>query len=733
MSPHRRQPLALSASPVKWACQWLLVTVLSFSALLVSLGAPFLFGHKIEAGETAEHDYVARQKSVVVDVAKTQDLQDEARQSLLPVLVPDVNANRAIEAQLRAKLNGIDASIKGTVAEDRLTRRLADTISPERYSSWRDDVERITAKFLETNDLVSGTDLSDWRHRVYEYLPENWGEPLRPLTATLIASTLSPNVRVDKENTKKKISDHLDTIKPVTKEIETGTLVVQRGEVLAAEDVSMLAQLGITETHDFGHLLAVGIALISAFFLFGIFLFTYNPEFFWSPSALALMATVCVVTSGIAAAIGHQYPQFVPLPATALALSVIFGRRVAMVLALLVILFLRVSNLVDAAHLIALSAASGIALGANITKRKELMLTGILIGIVQAVAFLAATLWGLSTSTIPLGKELLQNLLGGLSSSIVAIGSLPFLEIIFGILTPFRVAELSEPDQPLLRQLEENAPGTYQHSLAVANLAEAGAKAIFADINLVRAGAMYHDIGKMVTPRYFIENQLGDKNPHDEITPEESRNKVLDHVTNGLVLARKYGLPRQIQDFIPEHQGTTIMAYFYYKACLRDGEANVKDSDYRYPGPKPQNKETAIVMLADVSEAVTHSMRDPTQEEVELAIANVFKARWDDGQFTEAGINESEMEKVKNAFVRVWRTLHHERLKYPSTTTGRMPVPPKSAGDAIPVIAAIEDSNGSSSQSAATVDDTTPESSEPQPAVTEASDPLESKRHHDCC
>jgi cyclic-di-AMP phosphodiesterase PgpH len=230
-----------------------------------------------------------------------------------------------------------------------------------------------------------------------------------------------------------------------------------------------------------------------------------------------------------------------------------------------------------------------------------------------------------------------------------------------------------------MRQLEENAPGTYQHSLAVANLAEGGARAIGADVNLVHTGAMYHDIGKMVTPRYFIENQLGDKNPHDFIPPEESRAKVLAHVTNGLALAQKYGLPKAVQAFIPEHQGTTVMAYFYHKACVRDGVDNVDQLDYRYPGPKPQTKESAIVMLADVSEAVTHSMKDPTMEEVESVMSNVFKARWDDGQFSECGLSSDELDKVKKGFVRVWRTLHHDRLKYPATTTGKMPVVPQPA------------------------------------------------------
>jgi len=284
----------------------------------------------------------------------------------------------------------------------------------------------------------------------------------------------------------------------------------------------------------------------------------------------------------------------------------------------------------------------------------------------------------------------------------LAIGSLPFLEKAFGLVTHHGLTELTEADQPLLRQLEEKAPGTYQHSLAVANLAESGAKAINADVILVRAGALYHDIGKMVRPRYFIENQLGAKNPHDSMTPEESRDRVLAHVTDGIELAKKYALPRVVQDFIPMHQGTTLMAYFYHKACQRDGVENVDALFYRYPGPKPNSKETAIVMLADVSEAVTHSMKDPTEQEVDVSIGKVFENRWEDGQFSESGLTYDELQRVRLAFVRVWRTLHHERLKYPATTTGRMPVPPSDLPTGAEASAAAAEASAAASGSTTT-------------------------------
>jgi len=684
MSPHRRQVRPQTNSPLKWTIQWLLVILLSYSSLIVTLGWPFIFGHPIQAGDVAERDYVAHKKTSIVDVVKTREAQEQARESTVPVFKKDMKAYSASMAKLRSLLDLVKGRFAQPsneptvlkVLDENLVSTVADALSKKDYQQWRQQTETAALRFIKSTPLYPDARAS-WRQIVYEFLPEDMSTDLRNRTASLIAHCMQPNMVLDDEATHQRFESSQIDVKPVTKQVESGTLLITRGDRLTVEDVMMLKDMGNTHAHDLDNLLGIAIALLAAFCLFGVFLFTLEPQFFFSPSAIALMATVSVVTSGIAAAVGREYPQFVPLPAAALVLSVIFGRRVAIVLALIIIIFARVSDLIDGPHLVALTAASCMAFATNITKRKELMLTGVMIGVVQAIGYsIASLIYRPEGPAMPMMLELIRNLLGGLSSSIVAIGSLPFLESMFGILTPFRVAELSEPDQPLLRQLEEKAPGTYQHSLAVANLAEAGAKAIKADVNLVRAGAMYHDIGKMVTPRFFIENQLGDKNPHDEISPEESRAKVLAHVTNGIELARKYGLPRQVKDFVPEHQGTTVMAYFYHKACQRDGFENVKESDYRYPGPKPQCKETAIVMLADVSEAVTHSLREPTTEEVETVMSNVFKARWDDGQFDESGLSEEELEKVKQGFVRVWRTLHHDRLKYPSTTTGKMPVPP---------------------------------------------------------
>ncbi len=556
--------------------------------------------------------------------------------------------------------------------------RIAVLLKPEESEVFCQQVSDSLKRLLTNLSLQPYVDRHEWEEELFEFLPDSINSDLRRKTAVFVASRLEPNVVVDQAETEEKVKQAVEAVAPVIKEIEVGAVIVQKGETIKEEQVRTLEKLGITEVSDPGLASVLAISLFAAYLLFGVYLFTYESKLFFSPSALALMSTVAITTCGLAIFVAPQLPAFVPLPAATLILAVTYGKRLTAILTALILLFLNAGELVVGADLVALGAASAMALGANVKRRRDLMITGLLLGFMQMLGYASAVLIAGNQNQIATMPALLpMEMLGGLVSAIAAIGSLPFLENIFGILTPYRIAELAEPDQPLMRQLEENAPGTYQHSLAVANLAEGGARAIGANVNLVHTGAMYHDIGKMVTPRYFIENQLGDKNPHDFIPPEESRSKVLAHVTNGLLLAQKYGLPKAVQAFIPEHQGTTVIAYFYHKACIRDGAENVDPNNYRYPGPKPQTKESAIVMLADVSEAVTHSMKEPTMEDVENAISAVFQNRWDDGQFSESELTIEELEKVKRGFVRVWRTLHHDRLKYPSTTTGRMPVAPE--------------------------------------------------------
>lgn len=717
---------------------WLTMGIVGFCLLFVALVTTYLVRPDLRAGDFAENTIKAKTDTRVTDNAATTLARERAQRGVVPVFVADRSSDKVCKNRLEEIFSNMKIffDVSGWAKLDQTTRDsviahaailtadraqfdlelaklgnahlveslkagraaihkmqtqrpelldatiyLAMTVPQEEVAAFKSAVEKASDKLLSFHKRYPHESSVEWEPLIAEFLPEAWTPGRKAKTSQLIASALQPNVQINEQATAEKAEQSAAHVAPIYRLITKGSVIVKRHQLLTQGDVETLRELGMAQTNRVPMILGLGITLLAAVALAAGVVYTFDARHLFQTNSIGLMYAVAITVATAASLIGDNYPQFVPLPAAALVWTIFFGRRVSSALTIPLIIILAVAQLIEGRHLIALSTAAVAAVVCYTKHRNSLMLTGVVVGMTQAIAFiLSSILLNGFDSVNHLGRPTLFELFAGVVSCMLAIGSLPFLESIFGMVTPFRLAEITDAEQPLLRQLEENAPGTYQHSLAVANLAEGGARAIGGDVNLVRAGALYHDIGKMARPKYFIENQLGAKNPHDEMTPEDSRERVLAHVTDGIDLAEKHRLPKAVQDFIPMHQGTSLMAYFYHKACLRDGVENVDPKFYRYPGPKPQSKETAIVMLADVSEAVTHSMHDPTQEEVEQAIDKVFQNRWEDGQFNESSLTYQELIKVRQAFVRVWRTLHHERLKYPSTTTGRMAIAPEMNG-----------------------------------------------------
>ncbi|WP_293132354.1 HDIG domain-containing metalloprotein, partial [Microcoleus sp. bin38.metabat.b11b12b14.051] len=348
---------------------------------------------------------------------------------------------------------------------------------------------------------------------------------------------------------------------------------------------------------------------------------------------------------------------------------------------------------VELIHLVA-SAAGGL-LGAfmaeRLRSREELALLGVAVGLTQGMVYLVGTLIASAAAGaiwyVVLGTVGAQSL-AGLAWSVVAIGISPYLEHVFDLITPIRLAELANPNRPLLKRLAAVAPGTFQHTLFVASLAEAAARELGCNVELVRAGTLYHDIGKMHDPNGFCENQMGGGNKHDEINnPWTSAEIIKKHVSEGLVMARKHRLPKAIQAFIPEHQGTMLIAYFYHQAqqiaakepenlniTLADAgnsklaikTREVREQDFRYDGPIPQSRETGILMLADSCEAALRSLKDATHEEALNMVNRILRARWQDNQLLDSGLTREDMSLIAEIFVRVWEQFNHKRIAYPS-------------------------------------------------------------------
>lgn len=261
-------------------------------------------------------------------------------------------------------------------------------------------------------------------------------------------------------------------------------------------------------------------------------------------------------------------------------------------------------------------------------------------------------------------QKLLFGGLNAIMSPIIAYGLLIFYERVFKITTDLTLLELSDFNHPLLKELSSKAPGTFHHSIIMGNLSEAAAEAINANQIMSRVGCYYHDIGKLSKPQYFIENQLDQNNKHNELNPSMSTKIIIAHVKDGIELAKKHKLPQEIIDFIPMHHGTTLVSYFYDKAKNASRE-EVVDYIYRYPGPKPQTKETGIVMLADAIEASTRVIEDPTPQKLELRIKEVIRARFMEGELDECDLTLKELTKIKESFLKILVGIHHHRIKYP--------------------------------------------------------------------
>ncbi|MGZ4160926.1 MAG: HD family phosphohydrolase [Neobacillus sp.] len=296
--------------------------------------------------------------------------------------------------------------------------------------------------------------------------------------------------------------------------------------------------------------------------------------------------------------------------------------------------------------------------------------------ILQAGSFAAAvnlfTIWALMLlpngqfSGLEYGYYFLTALVSGIASAVLTIGLLPFFETSFGILSTMRLIELSNPNHPLLRKILMEAPGTYHHSVMVANLSESACEAIGANGLLARVGSYYHDIGKTRRPNFFIENQMHLDNPHDRLPPDKSASVIIAHVPDGSAILKKYHMPKEIIEIAEQHHGTTLLKFFYHKALQAD-EAT-KEADYRYPGPKAQSKESAVVGMADSVEAAVRSLRQPTPELIETLVKKIVADRLQDEQLNECDLTLKEIEMVSNSLCQTLTGIFHSRIEYPELT-----------------------------------------------------------------
>ncbi len=361
-------------------------------------------------------------------------------------------------------------------------------------------------------------------------------------------------------------------------------------------------------------------------------------------------------------------PFLIPVPWAGMAITILINRRIVPLTMLITVIVVSLVSHFDFTLFLVL-LAGGLASGTLVRrarKRSDVMLASLFLGVVMVLVLLFCSMWQ-SQELAQHYQSLLAAFANGAVSGLLLLITLPLFEAVFDLSTPFRLMELLDLNTPVLKELFFKAPGTYQHSMAVANIAEAVASELGADDLLVRVGAYYHDIGKMFNPQLFIENQGGQPNPHDTLGPVASAAAVRSHVILGVQLARQVRLPGAVIDFIAEHHGTSTIDYFYYKS--RQLESEIKSEKvFKYPGPKPRSRETAIVMLVDSVEAASRVLDDREEISIRALVNRIFQRKLEQGELDHSGLQIGDLKKIVDTLVPIVKSSGHTRIVYPASS-----------------------------------------------------------------
>jgi hypothetical protein len=421
---------------------------------------------------------------------------------------------------------------------------------------------------------------------------------------------------------------------------------------------------------DVGALIGTGLLNVMLLSIFGLLVFFARPEVYANYRWLLLLALLTAAYFGAAAVVdrGGLPPEALPIAFVALPVSVLWDTRMALLLVLVLAAITGTLAPFSSYGTVLAIMAGGAAASMSVRAVRRRSETWVSIAIIAGAAGLVLLAHGMATSRplaeVARGAAVFAG--NATASALLAMGFLWVFELFTGITTDQTLLEWADPTRPLLRNLAMEAPGTYAHTISVANLAESAATRIEANGLLCRVGMLYHDVGKMLKPHYFVENQPDGQNPHDKLKPETSAAIVREHVTEGMRLAREANVPEVVVKFITEHHGTQKIGFFYEKA-REESEDGLDVQRFSYPGPRPRSKETAIAMLADSCESAARAMRDPTPERVRDLIDTVIDGKIADGQLDEAPLTMREIALVKEQFVSVLSGVVHRRIEYPET------------------------------------------------------------------
>jgi hypothetical protein len=667
----------------------LCVSILSYIAIIQpwSLRPATL---PLAVGNVAPQDLRAQRALQYISQVRTDAARTEAERGVAPVYAsPDATIGRGQVEQLKVILAAITAIRDDPVASPEAKRSqisdLADislqptaieyllAFSPERW----DSVQQASQALLA--EVMRGPIRTENLETVRGNLPALVSLNLTENEAAVVVELVSPLVEVNSfyspELTQEARQEARDAVQPVLQSYAGGQTIVSRGQVISEADFEALTEFGLVRppSRVLDYVGAAALVVLSAVFTSMYFYHRRWPylQDLRSLILLALLFLIFLLVARIVLPDRTVLPYLYPIPAFGLLISALFGMESGLVFSLIIATLTAYGMPVSLGlmpYYILSSLCGVLAVGHARRVTSFLYAAGAIAGAGVAMV-VAYRLPSIETDWIGMSTLAGAAVFYGIASTSVALLLQYWLAQFLGLTTPMQLLEISRPDAPLLKYLLQRAPGTYQHSLQVANMAEQAAECIGADGLLTRVGALFHDVGKAANPLFFVENQPASQiDSHDDMDPAESAETIVRHVTDGLKLAKKYRLPRRVHDFVLEHHGTLITRYQYNRALQTAGgdASKVDEPRFRYPGPSPRSKETAIIMLADGTEARARAEHPQSDEAMRNIVGCVIERAQRENQFDQTPLTQRDLRDITESFVTTLRTTYHPRLEYPS-------------------------------------------------------------------
>lgn len=634
---------------------------------------------RVKINDTAPYEIRATRD--IVDKGATEKLKDEA----INRVEPRFRVNPSVQMEMKNDIRVFFGIVKDVKSYDNLSFAKKATLLKEQSNIVLSDklynscirIENKQLNNLENDlyDIINQIMSSGVKEEEIEYELENvksifesidMNKDDKEIGLALIEATIKPNKFLDLEATQRKKAEEAEKIEPII--VKEDQVIVRKGDKIDENAYNLIRESGLLKEKDgyetstiIGTLIII--LLIQA--IIGLYLYYFNKDVIYS-SKLIILDIIVISIILISEGVYSISPYIMPISAASMLITLIINPKLALIVNLILSFLMGIIMGADESvvAMLFVGGSMGIFSVLNASQRYNIFFNGLTVGIVNVLTIVAFGLIKKADIVETLIKSG-YGILNGIFCAVLTIGTLPLWENVFQVLTPLKLLELSNPNQPLLKRLLLEAPGTYNHSILVGNLSEAAAEAIGANPLITRVGAYYHDIGKLKRPFFFKENQFGYDNPHDKLNPSLSTLIITNHAKDGLAMAEEHNLPKEIKDIIIQHHGDTIVAYFYYKALKGENGDNIKEEDFRYKGPKPQTKEAAIIMLADSVEAAVRSIKEPNKGKIEEMVRNIIKSKLEDKQLVECDLTLKDLNTIANIFSTVLLGIFHDRIEYP--------------------------------------------------------------------